>query len=87
MEADEFESRQRAREYFHSLRVLPGAWAVIRLDGRSFSRFTEEHFEEPFDPRFGELMVGTARTLLTELAGRYAYTESDDASGSTGNCR
>ncbi|MBF9134352.1 tRNA 5'-guanylyltransferase [Plantactinospora sp. S1510] len=80
MDTDEFESRQRAREYFHSLRVLPGAWAVIRLDGRSFSRFTEEHFEKPFDPRFGELMVGTAQTLLTELAGRYAYTESDEIS-------
>ncbi|GIG86484.1 tRNA(His) guanylyltransferase Thg1 family protein [Plantactinospora endophytica] len=80
MRDDEFESRQRAREYFHSLRVLPGAWTVLRLDGRGFTRFTEEHFDKPFDPRFGELMVDTARTLLTELGARYAYTESDEIS-------
>jgi tRNA(His) 5'-end guanylyltransferase len=80
VDADEFESRQRAREYFHPLRVLPGAWTVIRLDGRSFSRFTEEHFDKPFDPRFSELMVDATQALLTEFAGRYAYTESDEIS-------
>ncbi|MBE1487774.1 tRNA(His) guanylyltransferase Thg1 family protein [Plantactinospora soyae] len=80
MNTDDFESGQRAREHFHTLRVLPGAWTVIRLDGRTFSRFTEQHFDKPFDPRFSELMTGTARTLLTELAGRYAYTESDEIS-------
>jgi tRNA(His) guanylyltransferase len=80
MDADEFEARQRAREYFHGLRVLPGAWTVVRLDGRGFSRFTERLFDKPFDPRFSDLMVGTAQSLLTELGGRYAYTESDEIS-------
>lgn len=80
MHSDEFEARQRAREYFHGLTVLPGVWPVLRLDGRSFSRLTEEHFEKPFDPRFSELMVETAGALLTELGGRYAYTESDEIS-------
>lgn len=74
------EAEQRAREYFHGLTVLPGAWTVIRLDGRSFSRLTEEHFDKPFDERFAELMVGTARMLLTELGGRYVYTQSDEIS-------
>jgi hypothetical protein len=27
--ADEFEAGQRAREYFHTLTVLPGAWTVL----------------------------------------------------------
>jgi tRNA(His) 5'-end guanylyltransferase len=80
VDADEFESRQRAREYFHALTVLPGAWTVVRVDGRGFSRFTEQRFDKPFDPRFSELMVATARDLLTELGGRYAYTESDEIS-------
>lgn len=80
MDADEFEAGQRAREYFHGLTVLPGAWAVLRVDGRGFSRFTEEHFEKPFDQRFMELMAGTARTLMEELGGRYVYTESDEIS-------
>jgi hypothetical protein len=31
VDADSFEAAQRAREYFHALTVLPGAWTVIRL--------------------------------------------------------
>jgi tRNA(His) guanylyltransferase len=80
VDADAFEVAQRAREYFHSLTVPPGAWTVLRLDGRSFSRFTEQRFAKPFDPRFADHMVATAQTLLTELAARYAYTESDEVS-------
>ncbi len=80
MNADAFEAGQRAREYFHSLTVLPGAWTVIRLDGRGFSRFTEQHFAKPFDERFADHMAVTAETLLRELGGRYAYTESDEIS-------
>ncbi|BCJ46139.1 guanylyltransferase [Actinoplanes ianthinogenes] len=80
MDADAFEAGQRAREYFHGLTVLPGAWTVLRLDGRGFSRFTERHFGKPFDERFADHMVSTAETLLGELGGRYAYTESDEVS-------
>ncbi|WP_221623120.1 tRNA(His) guanylyltransferase Thg1 family protein [Micromonospora globispora] len=80
MDVKEFEARQRAREYFHSLSVLPGAWTVIRVDGRGFSRLTEQRFDKPFDARFCDLMVVTAQALLTELGGRYAYTESDEIS-------
>lgn len=76
----DLEARMRAREWFHSLTLLPGAWAVVRVDGRSFSRYTEANFDKPFDPRFRDLMVDTATTLLTELGGRYAYTESDEIS-------
>lgn len=80
MDRDDFEKRMRALEYFHSLRVLPGAWVVLRVDGRGFSRFTEAHYEKPFDPAFHALMLQTARTLLEELQGIYAYTESDEIS-------
>ncbi|MBV1856231.1 tRNA(His) guanylyltransferase Thg1 family protein [Catellatospora tritici] len=80
MDADEFEAAQRAREYFHSLTVLPGAWTVLRLDGRSFSGFTEQRFDKPFDPRFSDLMVTTAQALMVDLGARYAYTESDEIS-------
>ncbi|WP_021595264.1 tRNA(His) guanylyltransferase Thg1 family protein [Actinomadura welshii] len=77
---NELEERMRAREYFHSLTLLPGSWAIVRVDGRSFSRFTEARFDKPFDPRFSALMEETATALLTELGGRYAYTESDEIS-------
>ncbi|RZU76184.1 tRNA(His)-5'-guanylyltransferase [Micromonospora kangleipakensis] len=80
MNAEEFEARQRAREYFHPLRVLAGAWTVIRVDGRGFSRLTEQRFDKPFDARFCDLMVVTAQALLAEVGGRYAYTQSDEIS-------
>lgn len=80
MRMSDLESEQRAREYFHGLTVLPGAWIVIRVDGRSFSRFTAEHFKKPFDAIFSRHMTDTAAALLKELQGIYAYTESDEIS-------
>lgn len=80
MDADAFEREQRAREYFHGLRVLPGAYVVLRLDGRGFSKFTEADFDKPFDERFSTLMMETAAALMAELGGRYGYTESDEIS-------
>jgi len=80
MNNDNFEERMRALEYFHSVRLVPHTWPVIRVDGRSFSRFTESRFEKPFDIRFRDIMIKTAQTLLKELQGIYAYTESDEIS-------
>ena len=80
MDRDTFEKQMRSLEYFHSFRILPGAWTVIRVDGRSFSHFTASRFEKPFDLKFHNLMVQTAKALLQELQGIYAYTESDEIS-------
>jgi len=80
MNNDAFEQKMRSLEYFHSLRLLPGAWVVIRVDGRGFSRFTESRFEKPFDLEFHRVMVQTAAALLEGLHGIYAYTESDEIS-------
>jgi tRNA(His) 5'-end guanylyltransferase len=54
MNPDELADRMRQGEVFHSLRMLPGAWAVLRVDGRGFFRLTEERYEKPFDVRFHE---------------------------------
>jgi tRNA(His) guanylyltransferase len=80
MTGNKLEARMRALEWFHSMVLLPGAWTIIRVDGRSFSKFTEKRFDKPFDLRFSTIMEETAQTLLTELGGRYAYTESDEIS-------
>lgn len=80
MRPDDFEDRMREGEFFHSLRLLRGAWCVLRVDGRGFSRFTEAHYEKPFDPKMHQQMVRTASALLEELQGLYAYTESDEIS-------
>jgi tRNA(His) 5'-end guanylyltransferase len=62
------------------MRLLPGAWTVIRVDGRSFSPFTASGFEKPFDNRFHGYMVKTATALLEEPHGLYAHPESDENS-------
>ncbi len=80
MKNDEFEQRMRAMEAFHTLRLPPGVWTVLRVDGRSFTHFTETGFEKPIDSRFQQMMRQTAQALLEELHGRYAYTESDEIS-------
>lgn len=80
MNTDDLEERMRELEWFHSLRVLPTTWPVIRVDGRSFTRLSDQHFERPFDVRFHELMLKTAQALVTELGGIYAFTESDEIS-------
>jgi tRNA(His) guanylyltransferase len=69
MNNDDFEARMRALEYFHSLRLLPGAWAILRVDGHGFSCFTEARYEKPFDARFRDAMVETARVLLEGFQG------------------
>jgi tRNA(His) 5'-end guanylyltransferase len=81
MNSDEFDQQMRSLEYFHGLRCLPGAWIVLRLDGRGFTKFTEKQkYEKPFDPRFRDLMIHTSHELLEEMQAIYAYTESDEIS-------
>jgi len=76
----DLEVRMRSLEWFHSERVLPGLWLILRLGGRAFGRFKTARFEKPFDPRVRDLMCGTARALLTDFNGLYAYTMSDEVS-------
>lgn len=80
MRPDDFEGRMRRLEAFHALRCPDGAWAILRLDGRGFTRFTEERCEKPFDDRFHSWMVAVARAVLDDFGGLYAYTESDEVS-------
>lgn len=44
MKQDDLATRVRAGEYFHSLKMWPNAWAVLRCDGRSFSKLTAKNF-------------------------------------------
>jgi tRNA(His) 5'-end guanylyltransferase len=80
VDSETIASRMRALEYFHGLRMLPGTWPIIRVDGAGFSKFTEARYEKPFDERFSQYMVKTAEALLVTLGGIYAYTESDEIS-------
>jgi tRNA(His) 5'-end guanylyltransferase len=80
VDADEFAASQRARESFHALTVPPGAWAVIRADGRGFSPLTEAHFTKPYDERMRRHMTAAATALMTGFGGIYGCTHSDEIS-------
>lgn len=80
MDADELAARQREREWFHALTIPPGAWTVIRADGRGFSRFTEANFTKPFDERMREYMTAAATAVMTEFGAVYGCTYSDEIS-------
>ncbi len=80
MDRKSFDTRMRALECFHHLRLLPATWVVVRVDGRAFTHFTASRFQKPFDAALHDLMVRTARILLEELQGCYAYTASDEIS-------
>ena len=80
MNSHQFDARMRAGEAWHDERVPANKWAVVRVDGRGFSRLTQANFAKPFDPQFYELMAQTARALMEEWDGLYAYFESDEIS-------
>jgi tRNA(His) 5'-end guanylyltransferase len=80
MDPDRFDRQMRSFEFFHTLQFLPGTWTVIRVNGRSFSRFSEGRFAKPFDVRFRDLMIESARLLMEEMYGTYAYIISDEIS-------
>jgi tRNA(His) 5'-end guanylyltransferase len=80
MRPDDFEGRMRRLEVYHSTRCPDGAWVVLRLDGRGFSRLTESQCDKPFDERFHHWMVAVARAVLEDVGGVCAYTESDEVS-------
>ena len=46
-EVSDRDVRMRELEYFRNLRMLPGVWTVIRVDGRNFTRYCGERFTRP----------------------------------------
>lgn len=81
MNSDKFEARMRALESYHSIKVPSNTWLVVRVDGRSFSKFTETmKFKKPFDPAFSGHMINVAKELVEEFQATYAFTESDEIS-------
>ena len=45
MSNQELETRMRGLERHQALRIKRGGWPVVRLDGRSFHRFTQGRFK------------------------------------------
>lgn len=80
MNPDTFAARMRSHEVYSSLKLMPGAWTVARVDGRGFSKLTSEHFDKPFDANFREHMSAIAVALVSDFQGVLAYVQSDEIS-------
>ncbi|MFB9714270.1 tRNA(His) guanylyltransferase Thg1 family protein [Arthrobacter methylotrophus] len=56
------------------------SYAVIRVDGKGFSKYTRR-LQRPFDPKFTRDMQCTAQYLCENIDGAvFAYTQSDEIS-------
>lgn len=81
MRFDEFDKKMRRFETAQDSFIPADCYLCARLDGRGFSKMTEERFEKPYDRKFFELMCGTVTHLMGSgfniLLG---YTQSDEIS-------
>ena len=58
---------------------IPNLPIYVRLDGRTFSKFTKG-LERPYDERFSTLMINTTKYLVKEFNATIGYTQSDEIS-------
>ncbi|KAK7499403.1 hypothetical protein BaRGS_00009378 [Batillaria attramentaria] len=63
-------------------RLLPNCWIVVRIDGKSFHRFTDtHHFMKPNDERGLNLMTRAAQNVMEDFKDIVlAYGQSDEYS-------
>ncbi len=82
MKFDKFDSLMRQYEESLDQKLPPNIWPLVRLDGRNFGTLVESHhLERPYDHRFYEAMLETAKHLMQcGFQGIYAYVESDEIS-------
>jgi len=66
-------------EIFSSLRVPCGSEIVVRVDGRKFSKLSNElELKKPYDSDFTDLMSEVCREFFREFAPKFIYTFSDE---------
>lgn len=83
MKFSDLEKRMRAFETSYDRSVPPGVFMVARLDGRSFTRLTRDRysFKRPYDARFRDFMVATAKHLMDCCCKvLFVHTQSDEIS-------
>lgn len=60
-------------------KFIPNLPVYVRLDGRSFSKFTKK-MKRPYDKRLSNLMEATTKYLVKEFNATVGYTQSDEIS-------
>lgn len=76
----EFDKKIRSSEAYHSILAPPNLYKILRIDGRSFSKFTSKYFKGPFDIRFMRIMSEMAESCMREFDFHYCHTHSDEVS-------
>jgi len=77
---DSLGDRMKVYENIEAQRkLIPLLPICVRLDGRSFSGWTNK-LDRPYDKRLHDIMVGTTISLVQETNARIGYTESDEIS-------
>lgn len=80
IEKDLFGNRMKQYEQvFTADRIRNDQWMAVRIDGRSFSKYTAG-FSKPFDPIITDLMIETTKILVKETGASIGYTQSDEIS-------
>ena len=66
MNFEELDKKMRRFELSLDQVILPELYLAVRLDGRNFTKLTKEicRFEAPFDTRFRDAMIDTAKHLM-----------------------
>jgi tRNA(His) guanylyltransferase len=83
MKFDDLDHHMRRYETARDAQVPEDAFIVARMDGRGFTRLTKEvlRFEAPYDERFRDAIVATARHLMDcGFRALHAYCQSDEIS-------
>lgn len=79
-----FDTLKDKCEYYRSLcddRLMPNSYAIVMLDGRSFSKNIKNRFKLPFDDDFVDMMNKTAAYVCSKVSGaKLAYVQSDEIS-------
>lgn len=78
--ADEFGDRMKMYEGVEAQRkLMPLLPIIARIDGRSFSTFTQG-LPRPYCDALSQLMINTTRHLVQETGACIGYTQSDEIS-------
>ncbi|RAP51442.1 MAG: hypothetical protein BZ138_05190 [Methanosphaera sp. rholeuAM270] len=66
-------------EQFSQMKVIQDIPLILRLDGRSFSKYTKQlKLEKPFDDRLRDIFIEVSKDLILEFNPKYVYLFSDE---------
>lgn len=69
--------RMKQYEATTETRIMSRLPVLVRLDGRSFSKFTKG-MKRPFDTSFREAMIEVTKYLVEQTNAKIGYTQSDE---------